>query len=819
MTRLRNEERGGVLVLAAIMIPVFLVLTSLVVDVGNWYTHKRQLQNRADAAAFAAGIEYARNWQACAQDGDLALKTRTAQEIANAARQFAADPEAADYSLLDPSGVVPTALYNNQIARQDASQSNNFLDVVINTENNDYTDDRDYTDDYDGDAATTNGTPCFHHPLDAEGLSSPGHWTDVKVTERDTAALWRPFAPDIHARARVEIRPALSGHKFLPIAIPDNIVTQVQVRYYDQCTGTELARQDLAQLPDGDYDAYQSAGGGSLWAVPNATDDEVGDKNRALPGGLTLEGYDPADCGGLQYRPISEQVRLASTDDVDLDTLSCAQLQDSSFADCFTRLSQIRIWNTGNPDAQPRIKDVRILGGCPGPGDAYFDTLPLGLTSCRYDVSVDVDWGTRDVPPNNVDANFTVRANGTRLALVSWDTGPSGVATYASSGSAFAAAPGPTDISVSVAWEDDDPTHSWAGSPCIDPSGTGGNPCVWTTSTELAHRTFVGKNSSATKPGAGYDPTATGAVESVHTSLVPVDASGALGASFDNWIPSSGGGLPCVSPCPVYPTVGIRSALSTGTLVTLRTGDSQGSQLLACDPEVPNGKELINFRNGCEPWYGRNPFTTGDWWDDSTQECPESGGWYRPPATQVDPYVNSSANPWRCVLQSPGTSAGQTGDWFAVATKNCDQINPAETQCQDFKQASDADVNCANYDGTPSDPTGGWLENGDSEDPRVVSLFIVPYQAFKNAGGSGGSDEIPVLRFASFYVMNWYGQNNPSDDPCPDPDFGGVSVSPPDRATVIGVFVSAVDYESGPVDMTAVCRVDDPTPCRPILVR
>ena len=40
------------------MIPLFLLLTALVVDVGDWYTHKRQLQNRADAAALAAGVEY-----------------------------------------------------------------------------------------------------------------------------------------------------------------------------------------------------------------------------------------------------------------------------------------------------------------------------------------------------------------------------------------------------------------------------------------------------------------------------------------------------------------------------------------------------------------------------------------------------------------------------------------------------------------------------------------------------------------------------------------------------------------------------------------
>src|SRR5262245_39767866 len=86
-----KEERGGIFVLSAVMIPVFLLLTALVVDAGDWYAHKRQLQNRADAAAFAAGVEYAKNWKACVQNGDLTLKASTALKIADAARTYSAD--------------------------------------------------------------------------------------------------------------------------------------------------------------------------------------------------------------------------------------------------------------------------------------------------------------------------------------------------------------------------------------------------------------------------------------------------------------------------------------------------------------------------------------------------------------------------------------------------------------------------------------------------------------------------------------------------------------------------------------------------------
>src|SRR3954447_1345574 len=50
-----DSERGGVLVLVAIAIPVIVMLASFVIDVGNWYEHRRHLQLQADAAALAGG--------------------------------------------------------------------------------------------------------------------------------------------------------------------------------------------------------------------------------------------------------------------------------------------------------------------------------------------------------------------------------------------------------------------------------------------------------------------------------------------------------------------------------------------------------------------------------------------------------------------------------------------------------------------------------------------------------------------------------------------------------------------------------------------
>jgi hypothetical protein len=168
-------------VLGALLIPVFLLLTAFVVDAGSWYTHKRQLQNRADAAAFAAGIEYAKNWKGCVQNGDTVLKASTARAIANKARQFAADPEASDYA----PDALPSALYNGSIANQSK------LDVVINSTT--YTDDTDYNDD---NGSTTPlspavGDPCFSHTPGNDNISpGGGHWVDVRVKENDLPSLF-----------------------------------------------------------------------------------------------------------------------------------------------------------------------------------------------------------------------------------------------------------------------------------------------------------------------------------------------------------------------------------------------------------------------------------------------------------------------------------------------------------------------------------------------------------------------------------------------------------------------------------------------------
>jgi Flp pilus assembly protein TadG len=173
--RLRNE-RGGILVLAAVILPVFLLICGLVVDAGDWFTHKRQLQNRADAGALAAGVEYLSQLASC-QTNPIA----TGNAIAAAAKQYAGDPAAAGTK------------YNQEIT------NNADLVVAINRAN--VTDGSDNTD---------GGNPCQPHATgDTISPNADSLWTDVKVRESNIGTLFKTFGvnlPSITARARVQVK-------------------------------------------------------------------------------------------------------------------------------------------------------------------------------------------------------------------------------------------------------------------------------------------------------------------------------------------------------------------------------------------------------------------------------------------------------------------------------------------------------------------------------------------------------------------------------------------------------------------------------------
>lgn len=222
--RVTGNERGAVAVLFAVLTPAFLFLFLLVIDVGNWYVHKRHLQNSADAAALAGGAYLG---DCFSTDASVAAAANTT--IKDAATRYAGG-SGSTYNV--PNGGAAariTTLYNS---RTFARGSYSDPDVT--------------------------SQPC----------DSP-YMLDVKQTEADVPYILGNLVdaimpgsdtvvPGINARARVELKKETIVKGSLPLAIPDVNPTRVAVTFVNEATGASLGMYPLTK--------GSPAGGMNLWS-------------------------------------------------------------------------------------------------------------------------------------------------------------------------------------------------------------------------------------------------------------------------------------------------------------------------------------------------------------------------------------------------------------------------------------------------------------------------------------------------------------------------------------------------------------------------
>ena len=195
-------------------------LGAIVLDIGNWYVHKRHLQTQVDAAALAA----ASGFGSCFFD-----PTAANLAIASAALSYAGD------TARDPSSV------NQQV------QSAGSVRVTLNSER--------YWAAGDPATPTTTRVRGSMLPTDPVGDNSAGtpcdtSTLDVKATDADVPKLfsWLGIRPDIKAHARVEIHEVKEESGFLPLAVPEidpAYVYAIFVDYAKDGTQTPLKVQQL----------------------------------------------------------------------------------------------------------------------------------------------------------------------------------------------------------------------------------------------------------------------------------------------------------------------------------------------------------------------------------------------------------------------------------------------------------------------------------------------------------------------------------------------------------------------------------------------
>jgi Flp pilus assembly protein TadG len=190
---LRRDERGQVLVMFALLLPVLLVLGSVVLDVGNWYVLRKHLQTQVDAAALAGGPAFT----GCFQN-----PTATRDAIKLQALGYAGDPTRA-------------ATSHNKLM-----EDTQDVHAVLNSNN--YWADGDVTDGSTLD--WTQGDPCTTKFL------------DVKATDDSAPSLWKwlPFYPDLKTRAKVKISQVQSTNGMRPLGVPEMDPKQVWAVFVDE---------------------------------------------------------------------------------------------------------------------------------------------------------------------------------------------------------------------------------------------------------------------------------------------------------------------------------------------------------------------------------------------------------------------------------------------------------------------------------------------------------------------------------------------------------------------------------------------------------
>jgi Putative Flp pilus-assembly TadE/G-like len=253
LRRRAADETGAALIFVAIGLPVFIAFGIFVIDVGNWWVHKRHLQVQADAAALAGAREF--RFPACS-DKDIV------EEAVDYSGGVLADPDV-NYTAFDG---LPLS-YNHQLAASARpSGPTQGLHAQVNT-----------PDPYN----RIDGTPVDQDLADmavADRKPCSSQMVDVKMTETDIPGRFSPlrflnvlgFVDFIDAQARVELRALEETAQLLPLAVEDVNPKRVHVWLYDEDTEELLGEAELnPRDPEDGLLIYDNgtAGGGTPMVI------------------------------------------------------------------------------------------------------------------------------------------------------------------------------------------------------------------------------------------------------------------------------------------------------------------------------------------------------------------------------------------------------------------------------------------------------------------------------------------------------------------------------------------------------------------------
>jgi hypothetical protein len=555
--RFRRDE-GSALAFVMVGLPVLIIVFAIVVDGGQWFVHKRDLQNQVDAATFAGS----QLWGSC-------FKSTTTNPPWLPMQQ-----EAQNYDGEAPGAGHPNN-YNPQLAGALAPAN---YGVLFNSQT--------FPISQPSNVSGPDDTPSSPCTLTTLSDGKQHYIFDVKATQQKvpyifSGAFFGINGPDIHATARTELDQVQSLNGLLPIGVSDPSPKYMQAQFVDEDNSDQPISGWIDLCKSGTSGCGAAASGAEVWKT-------------LTPATVTF----PSTTKNVGVRI---KFIWSGTD----NTLACGSGQ---LVDCYDNvpsqttsngLVHIRVIPTGVTGLH--VEDVVMnSGGCT---DGYF-----AAGTCDAGISAKVDMGdpvlhpitshwANSCPTGCAQVFATIDGAGQYPLDFTAATPLTGVQWWSGTGLTLPTT-GPHDIGLSWKWQQTSGT--WKTLAC---SGANNNPCKDSGTFNggaPVQRAFVADNGIRSGPIQGItlqiaDP-ATG---------TPLIGNPIQGSTYSI-------GIAETNPCfdtqfadPTCPLVDLRvSASATGSQ----------SQSLDCDPAFPNIKDEV--ANGCTPFYTTYPLRSG------TSACP-----------------------------------------------------------------------------------------------------------------------------------------------------------------------------------------------------
>jgi hypothetical protein len=216
-----KRERGSVMVIVALLLPLMAIFGSFAIDAAHFWDFSRNLQNRADAAALAAGTAYGASCFGTPTAGAL-------DNIGETAQQYSGPLAGGDLPYTPAQMAGHTPLYN--LPNLGATNANFHLRLNASA------------------SADHGGVNFEKGSFCAATYDSPADpAADVWVTQEHVPLFFKMFgfAPNISAHARVQIQGAGSTNS-IPIAVPDPAQTPcLRAEVINDLTGALITDQPM----------------------------------------------------------------------------------------------------------------------------------------------------------------------------------------------------------------------------------------------------------------------------------------------------------------------------------------------------------------------------------------------------------------------------------------------------------------------------------------------------------------------------------------------------------------------------------------------